>query len=290
MSLAWSVAEILREHVTLEVEGIDRMFLNMSCPGCCTRAEWPRSAGSTGGGQPVASSALMDRPHQQGVRGGDSHIRARARCATADVREGAPEDAVMVERLKQFAAPEGVVFIGVKGGLKRKCLCSGPRNETRRRGRPIPAWCGRRRWSTNSPSRGCRHWSVLPEVRHVLPLHRQAVLERPRQLTQRGIAYEAFDNGILSGGPAAGSGRVRWTGGGEDREFAHKWLRRLTHPFTATDQRTGYKYVLSILQAEFSLTQILDRPVTGRVFFEEVIRGNLGLAGPSGATDLRSAA
>jgi hypothetical protein len=28
-----------------------------------------------------------------------------------------------------------------------------------------------------------------------------------------------------------------------------------------------------MLQAEFSLTQVFDRPATSRVFFEEVIRG-----------------
>ncbi len=32
MSLPRSVAEILREHVTLEVEGIDRMYLNAVVP------------------------------------------------------------------------------------------------------------------------------------------------------------------------------------------------------------------------------------------------------------------
>ena len=62
--------------------------------------------------------------------------------------------------------------------------------------------------------------------------------------------------------------------------FAHKWLRRLPHPFTAQDQRAGYRYALSILQAECSLTQVLDRPVTGRVFFEEVIRENLDVGRP----------
>jgi len=34
-----------------------------------------------------------------------------------------------------------------------------------------------------------------------------------------------------------------------------KWLGRLPHPFTAADRRAGYRYDLSILQAEFSLTQ-----------------------------------
>jgi hypothetical protein len=32
MSLPQTVAEVLREHVTLEVEGIDRMYLNVYVP------------------------------------------------------------------------------------------------------------------------------------------------------------------------------------------------------------------------------------------------------------------
>jgi len=58
------------------------------------------------------------------------------------------------------------------------------------------------------------------------------------------------------------------------------WLRKLPHPFTVADRRAGYRYQLSILQAEFSLTQVLDRPVSGRVFFEEVIRENLDIGRP----------
>jgi hypothetical protein len=59
-----------------------------------------------------------------------------------------------------------------------------------------------------------------------------------------------------------------------------KWLARLPHPFSAADRAAGYRYDVSVLQAEFSLTQVLDRPVTGRVFFEEVIRDNLDLGRP----------
>src|SRR5437773_12163264 len=59
MSLPRTVAEILREHVTLEVEGIDRMYLNVYV----RRLQY-----ASGGaaffrqhrGQPFASSALMD--------------------------------------------------------------------------------------------------------------------------------------------------------------------------------------------------------------------------------------
>jgi hypothetical protein len=52
------------------------------------------------------------------------------------------------------------------------------------------------------------------------------------------------------------------------------------HPFTSQDRRCGYRYDISVLQAEFSLTQVLDRPLSGRVFFEEVIRENLDIGRP----------
>jgi hypothetical protein len=42
----------------------------------------------------------------------------------------------------------------------------------------------------------------------------------------------------------------------------------------------GYRYGVSILQAEFALTQVLDRPVAGRIFFEQVIRENLDIGRP----------
>jgi hypothetical protein len=62
--------------------------------------------------------------------------------------------------------------------------------------------------------------------------------------------------------------------------LARKWFALLPHPFTARDRQAGYRYDLSILQAEFSLTQVLDQPVSGRIFFEEVIRENLDLGRP----------
>ncbi len=59
-----------------------------------------------------------------------------------------------------------------------------------------------------------------------------------------------------------------------------KWLARLPHPYSAKDRKAGYRYDLSVLQAEFSLTQVWDRPVHGRCFFEEVIRENIDLGRP----------
>jgi hypothetical protein len=58
------------------------------------------------------------------------------------------------------------------------------------------------------------------------------------------------------------------------------WLARRPHPFTAADTAAGYRYDLSVLQLECALTQVLDTPETGRVFFEEIIRENLDLGRP----------
>src|SRR5207248_1152460 len=59
-----------------------------------------------------------------------------------------------------------------------------------------------------------------------------------------------------------------------------KWFCKMPHPFTAKDRQAGYRYQISILQAELSLTQVLDRPVSGRIFFEDVIRENLDIGRP----------
>ncbi len=102
-----------------------------------------------------------------------------------------------------------------------------------------------------------------------------------RQLTQRGIPYEALDNGILS---CAEPRRLQALCDGLSADtidaFFRKWLERLPHPFTPADHRAGYRYELSILQAEFSLTQVLDRPLSGRLLFEDLIRENLDLGRP----------
>jgi hypothetical protein len=64
-----------------------------------------------------------------------------------------------------------------------------------------------------------------------------------------------------------------------DRVF-RKWLSRLPLPLRAEDRAAGYDWSLSIWQMEVSLTQIFDRPLRGREFFEEIIRDNLNLGRP----------
>jgi hypothetical protein len=101
------------------------------------------------------------------------------------------------------------------------------------------------------------------------------------QATKTGIGFQPADNAFASCDDPGALQRVcdRLADPKIDR-FCRKWLARLPHPFTAADRRAGYRYDISILQAEFSLTQVLDRPLAGRVFFEEVIRNNLDAGRP----------
>jgi hypothetical protein len=102
-----------------------------------------------------------------------------------------------------------------------------------------------------------------------------------RQLTKEKIAFEELDNGVLS---CANPKRLQAIADGlSDEKIAAllaKWQKILPQPFAAQDIAAGYRYDVSILQSEFSLTQVLDRPQSGRVFFENVIRENLDMGRP----------
>jgi hypothetical protein len=96
-----------------------------------------------------------------------------------------------------------------------------------------------------------------------------------------GIRFTPLDNGFAAVDDVAAvqaicdsfDEKVIW-------DLAAKWTGLLPCPFTAEDTAAGYRYEVSVLQAEFSLTQVLDAPVTGRIFFDQLIRDNLDLGRP----------
>ena len=76
--------------------------------------------------------------------------------------------------------------------------------------------------------------------------------------------YQALDNGFAScADPQRLQAICEQLGPQQIDQLLRRWLARLPHPFTPQDRAAGYRYDVSILQAEFSLTQILDRPLSG---------------------------
>ncbi len=102
-----------------------------------------------------------------------------------------------------------------------------------------------------------------------------------RQATKDGIAFTALDNGFAEvADPLALQAICDRLGPAQIQALVDKWLAILPGAFTEADHDAGYRYEISVLQAEFSLTQVLDQPVSGRVFFEQVIRNNLDAGRP----------
>ena len=285
MTVARSVADVLTDHVVFEVECIDRMYLNVYVPGLQYEAGLVAYVHQQLG-LPIASTA----PLAKITDGFSAAMRRFARDHSVpwvDFVKGERKDDVMHAHLAGFEAAgraEGVLFIGraqEKTGLFR--------TERRRNaeGRAYP-WIVRSTGMVNhfyvyavDADFGpffLKFCSYFPyNARLCLNGHEWA----KRQAAKAGIGFTALDNGFATvADPAALQTTCDQLGPAQITALLDKWLAILPNPFTDADRAAGYRYEVSVLQAEFSLTQVLDRPVTGRVFFEQVIRDNLDAGRP----------
>jgi hypothetical protein len=283
MSLPRTVAEVLKDHVILEVEGIDRMYLNVYQP----RLQTERGVAAffrCHRGETFASSALMD-PISKSFIAAVERFVVQEQIPLITFAKGQRKDDVAKEYHAQFHDSEGIVFVG-KAQEKTPVF----RTEKRR----DPETGQRYPWIVRSTAM-VNHFYFYGLDEDFGPFFLKVCTYFPynaklcingheylkRQLAQEGIAFEALDNGVLT---CADPKRLQQLCDGlspaKIDALLRKWLGRLPHPFTGKDRAAGYRYELSILQAEFSLTQVLDRPLSGRAFFEEVIRENLDLGRP----------
>ena len=96
-----------------------------------------------------------------------------------------------------------------------------------------------------------------------------------RQAARAGIGFVPLDNAFAAVDDVAAVQAIcDGLDEGKITALAAGLLRLLPYPFTDADT-AGYRYELPVLQAEFSLTQMLDAPVPGRIFFDQLIRDNL---------------
>jgi hypothetical protein len=144
MSIARTVAEVLQEHVTLEVEGIDRMYLNVYVP-VLQRAGGVASFFRFHRGHQFASSALMD-PITKAFIAQMEQFAKQEKVPMVRFEKGQRKDDVAAAYRKKFSAEEGVLFIGKAQEKTRQC--SAPSGDARSRpGQPILGWSVPRLWS-----------------------------------------------------------------------------------------------------------------------------------------------
>jgi hypothetical protein len=284
-----NVETLLRDHVTLQVDCIDRLYLN----GYVAQLQRPQHLWwylVKHKGCPVPSPVLLKKwvdSFVANIRG----FAARNRIPLVQFERHERKEDVARRRLARFRHREGVVLVGVaheKVNGFRTYQKNRRTHQQRRDGKP-PIFAFYR----GSIDVNQYYFYILDRdfglcfikfssyppfnVRVWVNGHEWA----KRQLDHRGVAYEDLDNGFFS---CADPARLQRTCDSLRPEnidaFFRKWLRILPHPFTPEDRRVGFRYQLSIMQMEVSTTDVFDRPIHGRQFFEEVIRDNLDIGRP----------
>jgi hypothetical protein len=102
-----------------------------------------------------------------------------------------------------------------------------------------------------------------------------------RQATRAGIGYIALSNGFATcEDPAALQAICDRLGPGTIRVFCERWWARLPLPLTPADRAAGYWWDISMRQVEVSRTIVFDAPRHGRAFFEALIGDNLDVGRP----------
>ncbi|SRR6266545_1212448 len=285
-----NVETLLRDHVTLQVDCIDRLYLNGYVPTLQRPGnlwwffkEHRRC--------PIFSPMLLKKMVDTFL----ADIAAfadRNRIPVVHFAKHQRKEEVARQYLRRFRHPEGVVMIGVAQemvpGFRIVQTQRRPRQRAPRKG-PAPNFSIYR----GSVHVNQYHFYILDRdfgltfikfssympfgVRVWVNGHEWA----KRQLERRRVRYQGLDNGFLAcDDPKALQGVCDSFSADHVDAFFRKWLARLPHPFTREDREAGFHYQLSMLQMEVSLTQVFDRPQHGRQFFEEVIRDNLDLGRP----------
>lgn len=273
-----SIPELLNDHVTLEVECLDRLYLNgyigsLATPGGLVAFMREQL------GKRIPSPVVLGQVTEK-FRESVQALAEREHIPIYRFDHKERKDDVANRFRRQRGVRDGIVFIGV---AQEKAQ----------------AWNGRKVNGqfefTRDKTVYVNHYYFYIDDADFGPLFIKVCSYAPwgiklclnghewakRQLEKRKIAYEALDNGFLSCAAPEKLQQICDSLGPEQIERVfQKWLKRLPLPLRPQDRAAGYDWSLSIWQMEVSLTQIFDRPLRGREFFEEIIRDNLDLGRP----------
>ena len=273
-----TIPELLDGHITLEVECLDRLYLN----GYIGKL-------ATGPGLFFFMQDQLGKPIPSPVVLGQISERFREAVKVLAEQEGVPvyqfrhkerKDDIANSFRRRRNVRDAIVFIGV-AQEKAQAFHGKKVNGRFQFDRDKTVYVNHYYFYIDDEEFGplfLKICSYAPwSVKLCLNGHEWA----KRQLDKRHISYEALDNGFLSCSEPVKLQEICDALGPEDidRVF-RKWLRRIPLPLRPEDRRAGYDWDLSIWQMEVSLTQIFDRPLRGREFFEEIIRDNLDLGRP----------
>lgn len=273
-----SIPELLTEHVTLEVECLDRLYLNgyigpLATPGGLVTFMREQL------GKPIPSPVVLGQVSEK-FREAVKALAERQQIPIYQFDHKERKDEVANQIRQQRGVREGIVFIGV-AQEKAQAFQGKKINGQFAYTRDKTVYVNHYYFYIDDADFGPLFIKVCSYAPWGTKLCLNGHEWAKRQLEKRGIAYEALDNGFLSCQEPEKLQQICDSLGSEeiDRLF-RKWLQRIPLPLRPEDRAAGYDWSLSIWQMEVSLTQIFDRPLRGREFFEEIIRDNLDLGRP----------
>jgi len=283
MTLPRTAAEVLSAHVRFEVRSVDRMLLMLRQP----RLQY--GSGIHGffchhRGWRFVSSELM-RQMTASFTAEIHHYIASRDLDLIHFKKDVRKDDIAKEYLADHDGREQLLFVG--RAQERTAVWRTRRRRDGVTGRTYP-WLFKESAMVN-------HWYFYGFDRDVgpffikfcgyFPFTAQVYLnghEYAKQKCRRaGIAFAAADNAFTA---VEDPDAVQQICDGMTPEtisrFVGKWLARLPHPFTVEDEEADYHWELTVQQVELATTQVLDRPASGRVFFDQLIRDNLDIGRP----------
>lgn len=284
MAAVTTVNDLLDGHVSLDLECLDRIYLNGYVPNLQVGGQVV-SFMTAHLGFPIPSPAIMEKI-------GTAFRRAVDAFAVADhipvVRFGKNDRKIDVMH-RHLAAQEasgrsGVAAIGVAqeyqnvfAATQRQASNGIPWFSFTKADRRVSCFYFYL-WDTDFGAAFIKVCAYFPyPVKVWINGHEWA----KRQCVRAGIGFTALSNGFAScADPQALRAVCDRLGPGTIEVFFQRWMSVLPLPLTATDRAAGYWWELSMRQIETSRTLVFDAPRHARGFFEALVADNLDLGRP----------
>ncbi len=277
-----NIDSIIRDHVTLTVRCLDRIYLQGYMPKLQT----------SGGlcyflrdhlGHPIPSPALFRPMHDRFVNAVKAYATEHA-VPLIEFKPGQDKDAIVAGYRAKFTAPEGVVIVGVAQEKMRSFKAHkrcGPGKAVTFDFTRQPVSVNHYYFYLHDPAWGPAFIKIGTYLPYPIKICLNGHEWVKQQLRAARVPFTSLDNGFLScADPVRLQTICDQLGPGDIQQFFDRWSHRLPWPMRPADRAAGFDHRITLCQVEISLTQIFDRPVQGRHFFEAVIRENLDLGRP----------
>jgi hypothetical protein len=276
-----TLKEILTGKITLDIECIDRVYLNgyvkhLQLPGGLITFIREQM------GYPIPSPMVLP-PFSQAFRKAVEKYAKEQGLSLVDFAKGEDKDERARAHLAKFGKKQGVVLIGK---AQEKAL--GYKGQRKDHGTKV--WF---EYSRQSLHVTYYYFYILDEefglffikVCTYFPFDVKVCFNGhewvKQQLRQEGIGFEALNNGFLS---CENPERLQVICHQLDAEMIQalfdRWVEQIPWPLSSQQRAAGYAHQLSIWQLEVSRTQVFQDPEQGWALFEALIRDNLDLGRP----------